>query len=806
MRRLLLTTLVLGASIALARGVPLHPYFQGGALASAREMAAYRVDAGGVRFPLGDGVRRVRVLVNLDLPPGADPEGVEFTVRVRIPEEPYDERFALVGMARVRRDGGPAAFYLGEGTLPAWGREIALERRHLGAATLDVSLVAPASASGAVRVLAEADRAPLAAGVLARRDGPVERNQLAAALGPLDWDQLPAALQADLLQRRWARIAASPGTPFRRLYVAGPPAPIAKPAEPVGELVEAGQVAAYTVQGPGTLRLVAEGAPIRGSVELLSADGERRAQPLALSACDRLDLAVGSQVTTARVRVDAQSQLLVIASDRKLAVGAARLEARPDGEWVLHPSVALERNPRAEPGPAPPVVYDLRGRGGRELHLTARLRARPGDPPTLARVRWTMRDAQGREVASGELAQPVAPAPEDRIDEEPDAVPSDPVLGHLWPPPTAATLEIAADPPALIAVDSPGFDPPPGRPDDPIEKPVTALRHAPVERPLWFRVRPSNEQALLAAGRVERLRSATRLEAVPEPPPPTVQAETLKPLAGGPRFTVLVPGNPDAPPAELGVWWPLANGMASSVRFDAPGASPGARLPWNVLFLGDATRTKQEAAIRIDGADAARTRLFTSRGVVAAPPATPGVHRVEVTIERRTPRSGPAPRLFVDRPVGAQTPFRAFSVFPIAAGRRTTARLEKASEPRSLGAVVYFDRPPGQRATLEVTIDGGRRALPPARWSRLRSRITRALPLHAEALPGATYLNRTTRAVWGTAPLFVGLGDDIAAGPHLISMVLRGTSAKAFVRLFSYGGPQHRPERVATFGEFRSDP
>jgi hypothetical protein len=806
MRRLLLAALVLAISVLVARGAAFHPVFQGGALASAREVAAYRVDGSGVRFPLTAGTRRVRILVNLDLAPGASPDGVEFSIRARVPEEQLDATYALVALARVRRDGNPAVFYLGESTSPAWAREIALERRDSGAATLEVSLAAPAAASGSLRVLAETERAPLAADMLASRTGPVERNQLASTLGPLDWDQLPVNLQEDLLHRRWVRIAATSDTRSRRLYVAGPPAPLPRPEQPAGEPVEAGQVAAYTVQGPGTLRLVADGAPLRGTVELLQADGQRRARPLAVNAGDRVDLAVGPQITTARVRVDAPSQLLAIVSDRKLAVGPARLDPRPDGEWALHPAVALERNPRAEPEPAPPVVYDLRGRAGRELHVTARLRVRPGDGPTPAHVRWTVRDGARRPIASGELVQPLAPAPEDRIDEDPSAVPSEPATAYVWPPPSAATLEITADPPALIAVDSPGFDAPPAPPGETGVRPPTALRHAPVERPLWFRVRPGNEDALLASGRVERLRSAARLEAVPAPPPPTVHAETLKPLERAARFTVLVPGKPDAPLPAVGGWWPLPNGVSANVRFDAAGSSAGARVPWNVLFLGDASRDRQEAIIRIDAAETTRARLFTSRGTLALPPASPGVHRVEVSIERRKGTARSAPRVFVDHPTGSTPPFRAFSVYPLRTGKRASVRLQKSADPRALGAVLYFDRPPGEHATLEVTIDGGRRTPPPSRTSRLRSRLTRALPVRAEALPGATYLNRSGRGVWGSEPLFVGLADDLPAGGHLVSLVLKGTSANAFVRLFSYGGPQHPPERFATFGEFRSAP
>ncbi|HEY3449394.1 MAG TPA: hypothetical protein VGK67_23775 [Myxococcales bacterium] len=808
MKRLLLSTVILGAAILIARGPTIHPMFTSAALAGAREMAAYRLDASAVRFPLSEGTRCLRILTNLDLPPSAPPEGVGFSLRVRIPEEHYEETFALVGMARVRRDGTPAAFYLGEPVSPAWTREIALERRESVAAHLEVSLLEPEGAHASIRVLAEAERAPLIADLLARRIGPIERNHLASSLGPLDWDQLPQELQADLLNRHWARIPASPEAQRRRLYVAGEPAPIVKPEQPMGDLVEAGQVVAYTAQGPGTLRLAAVDSPITGTVELLQATAKVRTLPLALKAGDRLDLALDKELTTARVRFSVQSQIVAVISDKKLAVAAARLDPRPDGEWVLHPAVGLERNPRAEPEPAPPVVYDLRGRAERELRLSARLRAHPDDKPAMAHVRWTMRDEQRRAVASGTVAQALAPTPEDRIDEEPGAVPTEALAAYLWPPVSASTLEIASDPPALVAVDSPGFAPPPiEEPQASSIKSATALRHGPVERPLWFRVRPSNEDDLLAGGRIERLRSAVRLERIPPRPPPAGLAESLEPLEKPPMFTLLAPGKPDAPLPDRGVWWPLSNGVGSVVRFEPlPGSSPEARVPWNLLYLGDASIAMQEVAIRVDSDEASRATLFTPRGVLALAPAAPGAHRVRIGIGEEKAAPGVMPRLFVNHPTGSQALFRSFSVFPLSQGERTTLRLHKNADTRSLGVVLYFDGFPGEHVGLEATIDAGHRSPPLTRSSRLRTRLTRTVPVHADALPGASYLNRSTEGVWGSPPLFVGLADDIPAGDHLISLALKGTSARVFARFFSYGGPQSRPERFNAFGEARSIP
>jgi hypothetical protein len=455
------------------------------------------------------------------------------------------------------------------------------------------------------------------------------------------------------------------------------------------------------------------------------------------------------------------------------------------------------------------VLYDLRGRDGRELRLSARLSSRPGAGPTTAHVRWVFRDEARRALASGVIDETLAPAPEDRIIEEPEAVPTEPLVGHLWPPPSASTLEIASDPPALIAVDSPGFPPADGSPDFG-SKPLTALRHAPVERPMWFRVRPSNEDELRAGGRMERLRSATRLDRLPVPPPPSGLAETLVPLERPPAFKLLLPYAPGARPADRGVFWPLSSEVASKVTLEPlPGSSSGARLPLNLLYFGAAPLERQEVAIRVDAAEPIRAKLLTSRGTLALPPLPAGAHRVTVGFDQgRSPARGPtpAPHLFLDHPTGSPTPFHFVTVHPLRAGARATLRLKKSDEARSLGAVLYFDGAPGEDARLEVTIDRGHRDEPATRFSRSRTRLVRTLPVQTTAVRGASFLNRRAARVWASAPIFVGLGDDIPAGRHLVSLTLKGTTAKAFVRFFSYGGPQHRPERYSAFGEFRSYP
>jgi hypothetical protein len=795
-RHWLLAALVLALALLIARAPAIKPTFKAEALAGAREMVVYRLEGSPARFDVPAGQRMLRVLTNLDLPAAPPPDGEAYSVRVRIPEDGRDEVFPLVAMARRRANGTPAAFSLG-GAVPGWTREVMVTRPQTTAATLEVSLVAPARARGAVRVLATAHRTPLAVTMLAKRSGPAERAKLAGWLGPLDWDELPAALQAELLTTHWTRLPASPATPRGRLYVTGQPAPVVKPASPPGEAVEAGQVLAYTVRGPGTLRFVAVEEALEGSIHLLSAAGQEQTIPLALKVGERVDLPLAAGLVTARLRALTRGRVLALAADARLALPGTSLQGRADGEWELHPAWTFERYPVAAAGLTAPVVYDLRGRDEAELRLTAYALTRCDHPPSELRVLWTIKDAAAKVLAGGTLRQVLAPACEDRLDGDEGTVPSEPLAAYLWPPAGAASLEVTGAEPALLSVASPAFDQPLEAPPPAGLAPNVAVRHQPADRPLWLRVRALNEDEIARTGRLPLLRLATRIERRPPPVPPSQLAETLAPVDQPPRITMLVPAKADAPAPDRGGWWPITAGAPASVNFaPPPGAGAGARVPFSLLFLGDEAAARGEAVVRIDGVTATRTPLYTARGQIALPPAPAGRRVVQIDAPGRA-------RLFVDHPTGGAAPYRAFSAYELQVGRPSVVRVAKPSAPRALGVVLYFDGAPGPHARLRVVIDRGRRTAPRGGVARARTRLVRTLPLTVAPLPGGVFLNRTTPAVLAAAPLFVGLEDDLPAGGHTLTLTLERTRVRAFARYFSYNGSL-RPERVSGFGEARS--
>jgi hypothetical protein len=79
--------------------------------------------------------------------------------------------------------------------------------------------------------------------------------------------------------------------------------------------------------------------------------------------------------------------------------------------------------------------------------------------------------------------------------------------------------------------------------------------------------------------------------------------------------------------------------------------------------------------------------------------------------------------------------------------------------------------------------------------------LVRSSSVHADPLAGASFLNRSAASVWGSEPIFVQLGDDLAAGDHLISLRLEGTTQRGFARFFSYGGSGGHQARISVVGE-----
>lgn len=843
-RRVVLTLAVLGLALGLARLPPvrLHLGAANVSLGDAHEVLAYQLVAGGppVRIAIPAGQALLRVLVNLDLPGAAPPPApvalTPFVLRVRLPDEVREESFPLRADATPRPDGRPFAFYLGESTHPARTREVAVLRGASGlpAGEVEIDLDAPAGTSASVRLLVRTARS-----AVVRRLGQDQQTvaaRRASQVGPLAWDELGPELRATLDESLWTRASARPGTPSRRLYVLGlgdtprsrreadaraatAARQAARDAARLAQAVGPGVVVAYTVRGPTTLDLLAPAAPLQGSAELLDERGRRSTLTLTLAGGDARSLAIPAGLVTVRVLASHDTHVAAFVDDAAasdpFAADAPSNPPRQSRGFAVRPLANPVLAVTVLPAPAPPVSYDLAGRGDHELRLVARARlsraeADAADPLPPATLRWRLLDARGQALASGNWPVPRLPAPEDRIaeaaplaenatDEAPslptvDALPSEPQTGYLWLPPGAARLELVADAPLYATVASPGAPAPP----PPAEPPPVELLHAPppVTARAFYPLQPEQRLALGSAGRLIHLALTTRL-APPPPPaglPPGSRAESVTPQARLPRFTLLAPARREPAAARTTTaptWYPLPTANATLRIVPPRGVSAQARLPVRLRYrergaapTGRRT-TGRALLISVDGAAAQRVPLYAARGETGLPPLPAGTHRLSVTV---TP-PGPLPEVLVDQEVvAASESFREASVYALRPGQPALFPLTKGTGPRALGLIVYFDGFPGRHVRLTARLPTAPSSVQRGVLAGARTLRERVVPVAATALGGASYLNRSAAApVFATAPVFIPLHEDLRAGRHPIVVTVSGTRAPAFVRAFAYG-------------------
>lgn len=780
MRRVGLAGLVLGAAIGITRLPPMRLSLGSAYLAQAREVGVYRLTSDQpVRFTLAPEQRKLRILVNLDLPKeAADQQPAPLVIRLRIPEDDRDETFPLEAFPALSGEGKPTAFYLGEPVRPSRTRELAVDRDRGDPATVELGLVEPAPGSASVRLLVTAERSPISARMLASKDD--ERERLAAVAGPLAWDEMGEDLQAELLSRVWVRAAALPGTESRRLYLLdqprAPPAPRPEPADEIGP----GRALAYTLRGPGVLEIEPQDADLTGDAHVLDASGARRRHTVGTRRGERLSVPVPKGLATVRLTARSPAAVRAYASSSKMVVPPAQARRGADGRLGLFPAWTFQRSARLLAGQAPPVAFDVAGRGGSELRLTAAPVCRPGDEQVAAQVTWRALDGGGKVLAEGRWSVESRPAPEDRIDEDPAAVPGQPVVGYLWVPPAADRLELRASHPVDLVAASPGYD------ADPATSPGLSdgvtLRYAPRERLAWFPIQPAGAGDLARAGRITRIRRAVRLDLVPDRPPPAGPAQGLPPVSIAPRFELIAPGDADDA-RSLGSWFEVPLDRSISFTVSRPqGGSGRARIAPTLLYSSPPGVVGRPLIISVDDRPGARTPVFASRGKIPLPLLAPGEHDLRVESEGRI-------KLFLDQRIAGAAVFRNFDVYELRPGREIDVRLTKPAASRSLGVVVYFDGRPPSGARLTAVIDGGQRNTTPGVVFPQRTTLRRAFPLVARPAPTAFYLNRPAGNVHVSDPVFIPLLADLEPGAHRVSVAVTGARSATFVRFFAYGAP-----------------
>jgi hypothetical protein len=288
--------------------------------------------------------------------------------------------------------------------------------------------------------------------------------------------------------------------------------------------------------------------------------------------------------------------------------------------------------------------------------------------------------------------------------------------------------------------------------DSPVA-PRLRLRYGPAgPHRAWLPIQPINRTQLLAEGRIDRLQFAPRLERVPDPP--ERPAPSLKPVGAIPRWDLLTPLTRPVALTAPGLYWTLPRGRSVHLGPHAGAAT--------LLYLGNGRSAAGVATIALDGKRPAPERLFTARGKLRLP-IQGGEHRLRV--------DAPSPvALFVNRPVESAAPLRFVSVYPFDRRRGLRLRVAKKSAARStVGVVLYGRGPVPKDAQLHCTIDGGQRRRR-AQVSHDRTILDRRLPIHALAAGGMRALNVADDPTWTSEPIFIALGDDLAPGPHRLSL------------------------------------
>jgi hypothetical protein len=766
-RRWGLAVLVLIGAGALARSLP-QPDPASTEIAGAREVTAYELVAGEpLVFSLPPGATELRVLTNLDLPAQAPPEGVPYTVRVRIPEDGRDDTFPLMAMAPLDASGARTAFFLGRKELPASTRMLSLVRSSALPATLEILLPAPAAARASLRVLVSHE-------LLAARSAPPPRSPGTAGLPPED---LAPEARAAFESRTWGRLSMRSKTATRGFYViGGPPPPTPRP---VGEVIGDGHVAAFTVAGPGTVHLEApEG--LSGQATVLDRGGITHLERLALAPGGRVSLAIGAGLTTLRVTSPRRSRVNLVGEARLMARAEPGSTAAAGDEGELAPVWSWQSLALAGPD-GPPVEIAVGGRGDAGLRLSARLPlgATPGPAPE-GELRWRFVDARGTQLDHGRLIVGARPAPEDRLDGA-EAFVSAATVAFLWPPRGAERLLLTAARPVAVSLSSPGLESSQAPAQELDIDPTLVLRNR--ASLAFVPVRPLNQAALRRLGRIVRFAGALRLEPRAVPPPAAPDASSLAPERAGAQFVLLSPLAGPAPANHRdGLSFAVRPNRDEGLLVARPrGASARARVAATVYYEVERVRGRGSLTVSLDGHVVRRASLQGKRGQLVLPPIPVGRHRLRVDL----PAEG---RVFVDQPVSGADAFRRSRVFTLTGGG-AHLRLPKGAAARSLGVVFYLDGPPAEGASIEATIDGGARLRRRTGLSTGYTRLQRRTPLYFQKLEGARYLNRARSGVWASGAVFVPLGDDLGPGSHRIALRTQGMGAAPLARFFSYGAP-----------------
>jgi hypothetical protein len=768
---------------------------------------AYKLDVGQpLTFALAPGERDVAVTVQVEAVAGAErtPFSVDASLRDEAGRILWRSRGAL---------SSPAAGRIAEGAHEVTAPRTLRLPETEGATTLSVAVEpvgAPAPRFGVIRVTRRKERATLAG---------VPGEERARALGRrasvFGWDHLDETARDVLLGAPLTRRSAADKKGDRAELVhvrlgerARPP----RPAPPPGEEVDSLRGAAYTVRGPGAVRVhlaPVEGAATAATLRTVDHLGHSMVLPVPVLATGTdavfvppdggaLTVQVMGAYAPVRVRAYAEGGATRLGDATTPGVvsgwgptGERSSPRREDARSAsgrpsraVDSSTALEIAPdrrrqvlwRAHPA-GPPVTATLAGDG------TARVQMRPVvEGGRVARVRWRIVDGE-REISSGAHAVGAVPTPFDRL--RPDGRPTTEAATFTVAGPPGSRLELSAvDAPvdlSLLAADEGAR----ARVHPAYELPLedARLRHAPHLRRRFTPFVPDNHAALsVSAGKVV-LEGQVRLEPAGAHREPAGPFRALEPLA--PRTRHVLVEQDDEPPPEL-----ARRGFAvgERVRLVAP-ADGRVVLDTHVEpeGLGGTLR------VLVDDQPVEERRVNVTRSSVRL--------RLEPG-EREVLVDGP-PGFVLTAARGGGQGFAERVVWRLARGGSLSVPVRLGSDAATLNVVLYSDAPLGQVAelTARVEIDGGARG-PGMRSADGHTEMSRIVKVPLEAAR-TRWLDRGHGAV-ARGRFAIRLADDLGPGAHRVKVTLLDGPERMHARFFVTGAAR-RPAVSSETVEWATD-
>lgn len=627
------------------------------------------------------------------------------------------------------------------------------------------------------------------------RLSPADREALTTQLSFTPWDRLDAGERLARLKTREVRIAAAgeEGADHRTrtLYFTGFRLPGAESVAAPPLLVTPARGLAVNVVGPGNLLLtLARAAPGDAAAALaVRSLGEGEEPPP-----QALDVPKETIAVTRVLPVAAGLHSLQLTTDARegaIVSLAADGGLRPFFGPTLAPDEISLDAALVEPG-GEPTPIDIAGPDDaltRIVRFDVRfLAADAAATPLVGALSVDILDERGglvgrQTISLGNIPSPLekailpgGPGGQEQGVTEPASV-------RLIVPPRGKRVVVRTQARALLrafslltlAAAPDGFDAP--YRDAVLVK--TMWRYAPLDERSWVPLRlpaPLERQARLVA--------QVRLEPSPAQLAPPASGTAIAPEGAPERQLVLERLRPDEP-------WQEGQGMMTGVALNRKIAfqhrGGAASLPYWVMGPAEAN-LGEEVAVKVDGAEAAAFRVTSTRGQWQLPPLPAGAHTLEIRTD------APSLRVLLDQPGGGER-FALRNVYPASRPLRVTVHKPSAA-PLALDIIAYAPAPgPDPGTVFDVSIDGG---APRRLEGVLVSQITssgKRMPLPpADRPPIVGFADAREPGAWHPRLLAVGLGDDLAPGPHQVTVTQR-SGARAWVRFFALADAQ-KPEQA----------